>query len=59
MILDKILEKKVTRKQFLLSALSVTALFAMNKVPKIVKDLTPKKEGNHYGNYSYGGKKDA
>jgi len=50
------MDKKVTRKQFLLSVLSVTALFVASKVPNIVKELTPKKkEGNSYGNYSYGG----
>jgi len=51
------MDKKLTRKQFLLSALSVAALFAVNKVPAMVKNLTPKKEGNSYGNYSYGGSK--
>ena len=51
------MDKKITRKQFILSALSVTALFVASKVPTIVKDLTPKKEGNNYGNYSYGGGK--
>lgn len=49
------MDKKVTRKQFLLSALSITAIFVASKLPSIVKDLVPKKEGNSYGNYSYGG----
>jgi hypothetical protein len=51
------LDKKVTRKEFLLSALSIATLFVVSKVPSIVKELTPKKEGNVYGNYSYGGEK--
>lgn len=51
------LDKKITRKQFLVSALSIAAVFVANKIPSAVKDLTPKKEGNHYGNYSYGGGK--
>jgi len=49
------MNKKVTRKQFLLSALSITALFVASKVPSLVKDIAPKKEGDNYGNYSYGG----
>jgi hypothetical protein len=52
-----ILDKKVTRKEFLLSALSIATLFVASKVPSIAKDFTPKKEGNTYGNYSYGGGK--
>lgn len=51
------LDKKITRKQFLLTALSVAGLFVASKVPNMVKELTPKKEGNNYGNYSYGGGK--
>lgn len=51
------MDKKITRKQFLLGALSVAGLLAVKQVPKIIKDLTPKKEGNSYGNYSYGGGK--
>lgn len=51
------MDKKVTRKQFLLSALSITALFVASKVPSLIKNLTPKKEGDSYGNYSYGGSK--
>lgn len=53
------MDKKVTRKQFLLSALSITALFVASKVPFAVKSLAVKKGGNVYGNYSYGGKKNA
>ena len=51
------MDKKVTRKEFLLSALSITALFVASKVPTMVKSLVPKKEGNTYGNYAYGGGK--
>lgn len=52
------MDKKVTRKQFILSALSITALFVASKIPSMVKNnFTPKKEGNNYGNYAYGGSK--
>lgn len=61
------LDKKVTRKEFLLGALSITALFVASKVPSVVKNQfsQPKgnntfgkaKIGNAYGNYSYGGGK--
>jgi len=54
-----ILDKKVTRKQFLLSALSVAGLFMASKLPSEVKGFMPKKneeqEGNTYGNSPYGG----
>ena len=53
------MNKKVTRKEFLLSILSITALFVASKVPSMVKSLTSKKESNNYGNYSYGGKNNA
>ena len=51
------MDKKVTRKEFLLSALSVVALVAASKVPAVVrKTITPdKREGNGYGNSAYGG----
>jgi len=49
------MDKKLTRKQFLLTALSVVGLFVVSKVPNIVRELTPKKDGDVYGNYSYGG----
>lgn len=54
------LEKKVTRKEFLLSALSVVGLLVVSKVPSIVKK-TARTEGspNKYGNQAYGGKKNA
>lgn len=51
------MDKKVTRKEFLLSALSIAALFVASKAPSIVKNLSSKKEGNIYGNYAYGGGK--
>lgn len=53
------LDKQVTRKQFLLSIGSVVGLIAMSGVPKI---LTGSKENKNtdqssaYGNQSYGGK---
>jgi hypothetical protein len=53
------MQKKLTRKQFLLSVLSVATLVVANKVPNIIKTTLPtnKKSGNSYGNYSYGGSK--
>ena len=56
------MNKKVTRKEFLLSILSVTALFAVSKIPGVITkklSLSKSKEGNTYGNYSYGGKNNA
>ena len=60
------LDKKVTRKEFLLGALSITALFVASKVPSVVKNqFTPftklknDNSNNIYGNSSYGGKKNA
>ena len=56
-----ILDKKVTRKQFLLSALSVAGLFMASKLPSEVKGFMPKesesRESNAYGNSPYGGVK--
>ena len=52
------MQKKLTRKQFLFSILSVATLVVASKVPNIVKTITSdKKSGNSYGNYSYGGSK--
>jgi len=51
------MDKKVTRKEFLLSALSIIAIFVAGKVPSVVKTLAVKKENNTYGNNSYGGGK--
>lgn len=52
------MNKKVTRKEFLLSVLSITALLAISKVPNMVKKSVIVKRGdNNYGNYSYGGNK--
>ena len=56
------MDKKVTRKEFLLSILSITALFAVSKIPNVITkklSLSKSKEGNTYGNYSYGGKNNA
>jgi hypothetical protein len=53
------MDKKVTRKEFLLSILSITALFAVSKIPNVITkklSLSKSKESNTYGNYSYGGK---
>ncbi len=53
------MDKKVTRKQFLLSVLSISAIFAVSKIPKAITkklSLSQTKDNNAYGNYSYGGK---
>lgn len=48
--------KKITRKEFIFSILSIGTLIVASKAPGIIKDLTSsKKQGNTYGNYSYGG----
>lgn len=53
------LDKKVTRKEFLLSALSIGAIFAMGKVPGFLtkKFSSSQAEKDVYGNSSYGGGK--
>ena len=54
------LDKKLTRKQFLLSIASIAGLFVMSKVPSIIKNsksLTSSNKDNTYGKYSYGGSK--
>lgn len=55
------MDKKITRKEFLLSATSIAALFVASKLPKLAKDSFSlfNKEGgaNAYSNSSYGGKK--
>lgn len=52
------MQKKITRKQFLLSIFSASALIVAGNIPNIVKSITTaKKSGNSYGNYSYGGSK--
>ncbi len=49
-------DKKLTRKEFIFSILSIGAVIFASKVPEIVKNLNSKnKKGNTYGNYSYGG----
>lgn len=56
------LDKKVTRKDFLLTALSITAVFIGGKIPTDIKNkfsLLKKESNNSYGNSSYGGKKNA
>lgn len=57
------MDKKVTRKEFLLSGLSIIAVFAMSKMPSMItKKLTPplsKQKDNAYGNHIYGGSKNA
>jgi len=51
-------QEKITRKQFLLSVLSVATLVAIGNIPSIIKKIAVfKKNGNTYGNYSYGGSK--
>ncbi len=49
------MDKKVTRKEFLLSALSMLGLFILGKSSSSIKNINPLKENNVYGNYSYGG----
>ncbi|MCX6754623.1 MAG: hypothetical protein NTU81_02230 [Candidatus Nomurabacteria bacterium] len=51
------MDKKITRKDFILSVLSVTALLVASKVPKIINNnkVAKTKGNNTYGNYSYGG----
>lgn len=52
------MQKKITRKQFILSILSVGAFFATSNVSSLVKTIAvTKKSANSYGNYSYGGSK--
>ena len=54
------LEKKVTRKEFLLSVLSVVGLLVVSKVPSVVKKTAASSAAtNKYGNQTYGGKKSA
>jgi hypothetical protein len=48
------LHKKVTRKQFILSALSVFGLLLLNKLPKKITNPLEKKSGG-YGTNTYGG----
>lgn len=51
-------DKKITRKEFLFSILSIGSLIIASKAPSIIKGLSSnKKQGNTYGNYSYGGVK--
>ena len=57
-----LMDKKVTRKEFLLSALSVVGLLAVGKAPSLVKHTLsqfnkPKNLTDSYGNSSYGGDK--
>lgn len=53
--LHLILDKKITRKQFVFSIASIVALFFVSKVPKILSsDIS-----NKYGNNVYGGTKNA
>ncbi len=53
-----ITDKKITRKEFLFSILSIGTLIFASKAPSIIKSFNQnKKEGNTYGNYSYGGAK--
>jgi hypothetical protein len=52
------LEKEVTRKQFLFSIMSFAGIVALSKVPSIVKKDIFKansKAANAYGNSTYGG----
>lgn len=51
------MNKEITRKEFLLSVLSIVALFVASKVPSMMKNFAYEKEGNIYGSYSYGGER--
>lgn len=53
------LHKKITRKEFLLGALSVVGLVLASKIPAITnrKDTSYTKRDQGYGTFAYGGKK--
>jgi hypothetical protein len=53
-ILLNMLDKKLTRKQFILSGLSLFGILLMNKIPKNI--VTKHKTNNSYGGSTYGGK---
>ncbi len=48
------LDKRITRKQFILSGLSLFGILLMNKIPKNI--VTNNKTNNSYGVSTYGGK---
>lgn len=48
------LQKKVTRRQFILSALSLFGLLLLNRLPKKLTAPSEKKGGG-YGTSTYGG----
>jgi hypothetical protein len=49
------MNKKVTRKEFLLSALSIAGVVMLSKVPTILKKSTVATQKSSYGNSAYGG----
>jgi hypothetical protein len=49
------LDKKVTRKQFILSGLSILGFLFISKIPKKIISSS-KKEDNSYGKSTYGGR---
>ena len=57
------MDKKVTRKELLLSGLSIVAIFALSKVPSVLTKKLPLannfkgNNNNSYGNHTYGGSK--
>lgn len=55
------LDKKVTRKQFLLSIASAAAILVAGKIPEAAKKIAraERDEHNAYGNHAYGGKRNA
>ena len=60
--MDKITNKQLTRKQFLLAGISLAGLLVISKLPKILsgaKDslTSANDKTNAYGNNSYGGGK--
>lgn len=50
------MDKQVTRKQFLVGALSLVGVVLLSKLPKVVQSSAQKKEVG-YGNQAYGGSK--
>lgn len=55
------LDKKVTRKEFLLGALSFGGLIVASKMHPLIKKAvaakSAEKKDNSYGNFAYGGPK--
>lgn len=56
--MDKLINKQLTRKQFLLAGMSLIGLFLISKAPKILsgakESLASNNNNSPYGNNSYG-----